>query len=126
MGSNLTLSTATDAGPSFVASALKDTDDLAELDIIKLSVKNGVRTVKVNRFPATSGGSICVGWQDPAFDPTAPAAYYVRVLQVPTWRWSHYDCAAITGTKPAGCDPDGGFDVQIQERAWSSPIFSLQ
>ncbi len=126
MGSNLTLSTVTDAGPSFVASALKDTDDLAELDIIKLSVKSGVRTVNVTRFPATSGGSICVDWQDPAFDPTAPAAYYVRVLQVPTWRWSHYDCAAITGTRPAGCSPDGGFDVQIQERAWSSPIFSLQ
>jgi hypothetical protein len=56
-------------------------------------------------------------WTDPAFDPAIAAAYYVRVLEIPTPRWSTYDSARnnlpLSEHVPA----------TIQERAWSSPIW---
>jgi hypothetical protein len=63
----------------------------------------------------------CLAWRDPGFDPTEHAFYYVRVLQVPTWRWSHFDCQTMPQT--SGCEPGGALDVAIQERAWTSPIW---
>jgi hypothetical protein len=116
-------------GANFVVNALKDADDLAEVDIIRGAIEGGTLKETVNRFTPSSpgsvwsGGSVCVEWSDPGFDPTGPAFYYVRVLQVPTWRWSHYDCQ-VDPTDPA-CAPDAGVDVMIQERAWSSPIWWL-
>ena len=56
-------------------------------------------------------------WKDPDFDPTIHAAYYVRVLEIPTPRWSTYD--AVRNNLPL---PDI-VPVTIQERAWSSPIW---
>jgi hypothetical protein len=56
-------------------------------------------------------------WTDPDFDPTSSAAYYVRVLEIPTPRWSTYDA------KTLGVDPPEGVPATIQERAWSSPIW---
>ena len=86
-------------------------------------------TTQLVRFTPTtpgtvwSGGSACIRWTDPAFDATGPASYYVRVLQQPTWRWSHYDCQQVTGV--AACAAGGTLDVMIQERAWTSPIWWL-
>jgi hypothetical protein len=114
---------------NFVVSALQDQDALAEVDIIRGAIVAGTLQESVTRFtPASagsnwSGGSVCVQWSDSGFDPAAPAFYYVRILQVPTWRWTHYDCMADP-TDPA-CAPDAGQDVMIQERAWSSPIWWL-
>ena len=56
-------------------------------------------------------------WKDPDFDPEAHAFYYVRVLQIPTPRWSTYDA------KRLGIPPRKDLPVSIQERAWSSPIW---
>ena len=56
-------------------------------------------------------------WQDPAFNPTEPAVYYVRVLEIPTPRWTAYD-AKFYGTKAAGSAP-----LFLQERAYTSPIW---
>jgi hypothetical protein len=56
-------------------------------------------------------------WEDPEFDPTLPALYYVRVLEIPTPRWTTYD--AVRGGLPL---PDDVPPI-IQERAWSSPIW---
>ncbi|MCL7957249.1 MAG: DUF3604 domain-containing protein [marine benthic group bacterium] len=56
-------------------------------------------------------------WTDPDFDPSLHAVYYVRVIEIPTPRWSTYDAARndlpLPTTVPA----------TIQERAWSSPIW---
>lgn len=56
-------------------------------------------------------------WTDPDFDPTISAAYYVRVLEIPTPRWSTYDA------KKLGVAPPTAVPATIQERAWSSPIW---
>ena len=56
-------------------------------------------------------------WTDPDFDPALHAVYYVRVIEIPTPRWSTYDAAAL------GVDPPSGVPATIQERAWSSPIW---
>lgn len=56
-------------------------------------------------------------WTDPDFDPTQHAVYYVRVLEIPTPRWSTYDAKAL------GVAPPADFPATIQERAWSSPIW---
>ena len=56
-------------------------------------------------------------WTDPDFDPKQPAAYYVRVLEIPTPRWSTYDAVQL------GIDPLPEAPTSIQERAWTSPIW---
>ena len=56
-------------------------------------------------------------WTDPDFKPEQHAVYYVRVLEIPTPRWSTYDAKAL------GIDPPAGVDATIQERAWASPIW---
>ncbi len=56
-------------------------------------------------------------WQDPKFDPSQHAFYYVRVLENPSCRWSTWDALR------AGTQLRPGVDPVIQERAWSSPIW---
>jgi Protein of unknown function (DUF3604) len=56
-------------------------------------------------------------WTDKNFDPKSPALYYVRVLLIPTPRWSTYD--AVRAGLPLLPD----VPATIQERAWSSPIW---
>jgi hypothetical protein len=66
---------------------------------------------------------LCASWTDPDFDPAVAAVYYLRVLENPSCRWSHYDCLQLPERdKPAACaDPD--LPWHIQERAWTSPIW---
>ncbi len=56
-------------------------------------------------------------WTDPDFDAKLPAFYYLRVLEIPTPRWSTYDAKAL------GIEPPKDFPAEIQERAWTSPIW---
>ena len=56
-------------------------------------------------------------WTDPDFEPSQHAVYYVRVLEIPTPRWSTYDAVEL------GVEVPAGVPVTIQERAWSSPIW---
>ena len=67
---------------------------------------------------AIGDAQLSVVWQDPDFDPTARAFYYLRVLQIPTPRHTLYDAIAL------GIDPaETGHPSTIQERAYSSPIW---
>ena len=61
----------------------------------------------------------------PAFSPTKPSFYYARVLQLPTNRWSVIGCQRSPGTNPTDCAVGGKLNVQIAERAWTSPIWFL-
>lgn len=56
-------------------------------------------------------------WTDPDFDPSERAFYYVRVLEIPTPRWSTRDAVRL------GMPVPKGLPVSIQERAWTSPIW---
>ena len=56
-------------------------------------------------------------WSDPDFDPAEHAFYYVRVLEIPTPRWTTYD-AAFYGIKR----PDN-VPATTQDRAYTSPIW---
>jgi hypothetical protein len=56
-------------------------------------------------------------WTDPDFDALQRAAYYVRVIEIPTPRWSTYD--AVRNNLPLV----ESLPVTLQERAWSSPIW---
>lgn len=56
-------------------------------------------------------------WTDPDFDASQSAVYYVRVLEIPTPRWTTFDAVAL------GLPPSDMVPAIIQERAWTSPIW---
>ncbi len=56
-------------------------------------------------------------WEDPDFDPRHRAFYYVRVLEIPTPRWTAYDA------KYFGLDVPDDVEMVHQERAYTSPIW---
>ncbi len=60
---------------------------------------------------------LMASWSDPDFDEKQHALYYVRVLQIPTPRWSTYD--AVRNGLPLLKDTP----ATVQERAWTSPIW---
>ena len=56
-------------------------------------------------------------WTDPDFKAGQSAFYYVRVLEIPTPRWSTYDALKL------GIPVRSDLPSSIQERGWSSPIW---
>jgi len=54
-------------------------------------------------------------WEDPQFDPARRAFYYVRVLEIPTPRWSTYDACKL--------HVEAAQPQVLQERAYSSPFW---
>ncbi|WP_282122481.1 DUF3604 domain-containing protein [Algibacter mikhailovii] len=143
MGSNL--SNANGKSPTFIVHAIKEVDgaNLDRAQIIKGWVgANGETHEKIYDVALSDNrtdGATAVGntvdlktakytndigavqfftsWTDPEFDATQNAFYYVRVLEIPTPRWSTYD--AITLGIPIRND----IPATIQERGWSSPIW---
>jgi hypothetical protein len=56
-------------------------------------------------------------WTDPDFDPAERAFYYVRVIEIPTPRWTAYDAKRYGITLPPQVQ------TVTQERAYTSPIW---
>ena len=56
-------------------------------------------------------------WKDPAFKASERAFYYVRVLEIPTPRWTTYDAKFFGVALPKDVP------ASLQERAYTSPIW---
>ncbi len=78
-------------------------------------VGNTVDVAKASYGNDIGAAELHAVWEDPDFDPVQPAFWYVRVLEIPTPRWSTYDAKTVDVPAPA--------PASIQERAWSSPIW---
>lgn len=80
-------------------------------------VGNTVDTLSATYTNDIGAVSLRTIWSDPEFNPLVQSFYYVRVLEIPTPRWTTYDAVAINVLIPK--------DVPyfIQERAWTSPIW---
>ena len=135
--------------PTFAVWAAKDarSGNLDRIQIVKGSVRDGVAEERI--FDVALGGenrrtaegvrpvgntvdlaaatydntigaaTLAAVWEDPEFDPMSPAFYYVRVLEIPTPRWTLYDSVATGMPLPEGVP------ATLQERAFTSPIWYL-
>jgi hypothetical protein len=64
------------------------------------------------------GDPVLVGhWVDPNFDPAQRAFYYVRVIEIPTPRWTAYDA------KFFDVEMSEDTKMTVQDRAYTSPIW---
>lgn len=81
---------------------------------------NGASVDLSDCSPSTAQGSpeLKALWMDPDYTPGENAAYYIRVLENPTCRWSTWDALK------AGTDFHPDLPTTIKERAWSSPIWT--
>jgi hypothetical protein len=68
----------------------------------------------VNNIGATELATV---WEDPQFDAQVPAVYYLRVIEIPTPRWSTILAVKQGLPLPPEVQPS------LQERAWSSPVW---
>ena len=74
--------------------------------------------VKTATYTNSIGDALMlVYWKDPAFEPKQRAFYYVRVLEIPTPRWTTYDAAFFGVALPKDVPPTQ------QERAYTSPVW---
>lgn len=76
-----------------------------------------VNTATCETTPGSGVGELKAIWTDPDFDADQVSAYYVRVLENPTCRWSTWDAVR------AGTPPNPKLPMTLQERAWSSPVW---
>lgn len=147
MGSRVTVNQG-DPAPNFLVAAIADTGTtehpgglLQRIQIIKgwvdkdgilqqqvFDVAGGANDASVNLNTCQPKGegyrNLCAVWSDPEFDPSKRAVYYAKVLENPSCRWSTFECNQLSGDdRPATCD-DPEYDKTIQERAWTSPIWT--
>ena len=80
-------------------------------------VRSTVDVTKATYSNAVGEVSFAVLWEDPEFDPEQPAFYYVRVIEIPTPRWTAYDA------KFFGLTLSEEIPRVTRERVYSSPIW---
>lgn len=132
MGGDLGSTPSGGAGPVFVAFAARDpAEGAAPLDRLQLvkgwvdaqgAMRSSVRDIAGSADPAAGAETLCAVVRDDAFDAAESAYYYLRVVAVPTPRWSAYDCERLGAQAPAHCR-DGSLPGTIEEMAWTSPVW---
>jgi hypothetical protein len=80
-------------------------------------VGNTVNVQDASYSNAIGAPYLAAYWKDPAFDPKQRAFYYVRVLEIPTPRWTTYDAKFFKVALPKDVP------ASIQERAYTSPVW---
>lgn len=74
--------------------------------------------IETATYTNTIGAAALDGiWEDPDFDPSENAFYYVRVIEIPKPRWTTYDAAFFDIPLPENVPPT------TQDRAYTSPIW---
>jgi len=81
------------------------------------SVGNTVNVADASYTNTIGQPMLLAYWADPSFNAKERAFYYVRVIEIPTPRWTTYD-AKIFGAQIPDDVP-----VSIQDRAYTSPIW---
>ena len=114
--------------PSFLSYAAKDPDGqkLVALHLIKgwIDSENQMHTKVIPVTSSEQGAdSLCRVYTDNSFDPSQSAYYYLRAIEPKTPRWHTYDCAALKGLERPMVCTDGSYPSEIQEMAWTSPIW---
>ena len=136
-----TISSNSLAQPSIFISASADSsikDQFIEkLQVVKGVVRNGELLTSVHDVGVTDTQSkldisncevtgsgekaMCSVWNDPNFNSSENAYYYVRVVANKSCRWSHNLCLQNPEYCEAGSD--ASIPKVIQERAWTSPVW---
>jgi hypothetical protein len=81
------------------------------------AVGNTVNVEEATYTNAIGAAALQAFWSDPDFDPAERAFYYVRVIEIPTPRWTTFDHKFFGVALPTDVPPS------IQERAYTSPIW---
>ena len=69
------------------------------------------------RFPAIAAPLLSGFWKDPEFAPEQRAFYDVRVMEIPTPRWTAFDAKFFNIVMPNGAA------MEVTDRAYTSPIW---
>ena len=97
--------------------AVSDDRVIEENGRCKTTVGNTVDVDEATYTNAIGAPFFQAAWSDPDFDPQERAFYYVRVLEIPTPRWTTFDA------KVFGVELPKDVPASIQERAYTSPIW---
>jgi hypothetical protein len=81
------------------------------------AVGNTVNVAEASYTNAIGAPYLAAHWRDPAFDAKQRAFYYVRVVEIPTPRWTTFDAKFFKVALPKDVP------ASIQERAYTSPIW---
>ena len=97
--------------------AVSDGREIGKDGRCKKRVGNTVNVKAATYINSIGDAFMTAYWQDPDFDPTQRAFYYVRVIEIPTPRWTAYDAARF------GINMPDNIKMIIQDRAYTSPIW---
>jgi len=79
-------------------------------DTVDLSIPTWTNTI--------GSAQLATFWEDPDFDATQQSFYYLRVIEIPTPRWTAYDMVRYNIK-----DIPKNVKLKTQERAYTSPIW---
>ncbi len=97
--------------------AVSDGREIAADGRAKTPVGNTVNVENATYTNTIGSALMAAHWVDPDFDPAQYAFYYVRVLEIPTPRWTTYDAAFFDIKRP------DNVPATQQDRAYTSPIW---
>jgi hypothetical protein len=80
-------------------------------------VGNTVDVANASYSNAIGAAVLNTTWTDPQFDPAERAYYYIRVIEIPTPRWSTYDA------KRFGVELPTSVPAAVTQRAYTSPVW---